>query len=130
MHITSMELEMRQLIFLTVAALLLAGCGATTLIPGAERVRLTRDEPKECEYLGEVVGNQGGALTGPMTSNADLEQGAINDMKNRAFKMGGNVVYIISNRAGETGNYNRDSGGSQQTNVVYVGSVYRCAESR
>ena len=108
--------------------LLFAGCGATSLIPGAERVRITREEPRDCEYLGEAVGNQGGALTGPMTSNADLEQGAINDLKNRAFKMGGNVVYLLSNRTGETASFDRHGGGSSQTNVVYVGAVYRCGQ--
>lgn len=110
-------------------ASLLTGCAPTALMPGAERVRITQEEPKGCEYLGEVIGDQGGALSGPLTSNANLERGALNDLKNRAFQMGGTVVYLISNRAGQTASINRDGGSSQQTNVVYVGAVYRCRDN-
>lgn len=106
----------------------IGGCSPTALLPGAERVRITQEEPKDCEYLGEVIGDEGGALSGPLTSNANLERGALNDLKNRAFQMGGNVVYLLANRAGQTANYDRQGGGSQQTNVVYVGSVYRCGQ--
>ena len=39
--------------------------------------------------------------------------------------MGGNVVYIITDRAGQTGG----SGGDvRQTNVTMTGNVYRCPE--
>ncbi len=111
-----------------IGASTLTGCAPTALMPGAERVRLTQEEPKGCEYLGEVIGDQGGSLSGPLTSNANLERGALNDLKNRAFQMGGTVVYLIANRAGQTASINRDGGSSQQTNVVYIGAVYRCRE--
>jgi hypothetical protein len=123
----------RLIVPLFVAALagasLFTGCAPTALMPGAERVRITQEEPKGCEYLGEVIGDQGGSLSGPLTSNANLERGALNDLKNRAFQMGGTVVYLISNRAGQTSSFNREGGSSQQTNVVYVGAVYRCRDN-
>ncbi|KAF0210214.1 MAG: cytochrome c type bioproteinis protein, partial [Ignavibacteria bacterium] len=88
---------------LLIVLLQIVGCSAITLEPGAEKVRIVRTEPgKECEYLGEVTGDQGDWLTGAFTSNSSLETGALNDLKNKAAKMGGNLVCILTNRAGST----------------------------
>lgn len=110
-------------------AAILAGCAATPMNPGAERVRITNAEPgKECKFLGDVTGSQGNLLTGPWTSNENLETGARNDLKNKAAAIGGNVVTILTHRAGQTGSYGQYGGSSQQTNVVVTGNVYRCPE--
>lgn len=108
----------------SVCVVVLSSCAATSLLPGAEQVRIVTKEPADCEYLGEVIGEQGGAFTGGATSNVNLEQGALNDMKNKAFKMGGTIVVLMTTRAGQTGSL--FDGSIQQTNVVYVGTVYRC----
>ena len=116
-------------IFIVFLALALPGCAATPINPGAESVRLTNNEPgKDCKFLGDVIGNQGNIFTGPWTSNANLEAGARNDIKNRAAAMGGNLVTILTQRAGQTGSYGQQGGSSQQTNVVMTGNVYRCPE--
>lgn len=109
------------------ATLLLAGCAATQAnVPGASKVLLSPNQPpKGCKYLGQVVGNQGNFFTGAYTSNKNLEEGAMNDMRNKAANMGGNYVQLLSNRAGVTGSGN---GGGSQTNVVYSGNVYNCAK--
>ncbi len=112
------------------ALCLLAGCAANALNPQAQKIRLVTSEPKDCEYLGEATGNQGNFFTGGWTSNANLETGARNDLKNQAAQMGGNTVQLLSTRAGQTGSFgvaNGSGGGSsEQTNVTYVGAVYRC----
>ena len=119
---------MKQLI-MALAVCFLIGCAAIALRPGAELVRVTNTEPgRECQFLGDVTGSQGNRYSGRYTSNENLETGARNDLKNKAAALGGNVVYLISQRAGQTGRYNRDSGSSQQTNVTLSGSVYRCPE--
>ena len=109
----------------------LAACSANPLIPGAERVRIVTTDPKGCEYLGEATGNQGNFFTGGWTSNANLETGARNELKNVAHRMGGNTLLILSSRAGVTGSFNVSNGygggSSEQTNVTYSGAVYRCA---
>ena len=106
-----------------------AGCAAVPISPGADRVKITNTEPgKECKFLGDVTGNQGNFLTGPWTSNENLETGARNDMKNKAAAMGGNVIAILTQRAGQTGSSGYYGGSSQQTNVTVTGSVYRCPE--
>jgi hypothetical protein len=108
------------------AGALLVGCSATEIRPQAQQIRITNQEPRGCKYLGEVTGNQGNFFTGKWTSNENLETGARNTMKNKAAELGGNVIVMLSNRAGETGSYGRFGGSNQQTNVVYTGTVYRC----
>lgn len=105
------------------------GCAANSLKPGAERVRLMQNEPKGCKYLGEATGDQGGAFTGAWTSNTNMETGARNELKNKAFDMGGNVVVLLTNRAGQTGSGSMWNSSSQQTNVVITGTVFNCPDS-
>ncbi len=94
-----------------------------TASPGASMVRVTQKEPgKSCTFLGDITGSQGDFLLGAITSNADLETGARNDLKNKAAAMGGNLVYLLTQRAGQTGS--KDS--LSQTNVTLSGNVYRC----
>ena len=118
---------MKHLIILTLTATL-GACSSVQLEQAATKIRLTNNEPsKECQYLGDITGNQGNFFTGAFTSNANLETGARNDIKNQAAAMGGNVVYLLTQRAGQTGSFSEDfGGGSQQTNVTLSGNVYRC----
>lgn len=112
-----------------VFATTLAACSSVAVQPEANGVRLTHNEPgKECTFLGDVTGSQGDFFTGAFTSNADLETGARNDIKNKAKSLGGDTIYILTQRAGQTGSYNDDfGGGSQQTNVTLSGNVYKCS---
>lgn len=112
-------------LFITV----LAGCSANSVNQNARHVRVTNNEPgHECEFLGDVTGSQGNFLTGGWTSNSSLETGAHNDLKNKAADMGGNVVSILTQRAGQTGSAYAGSGSSEQTNVTLTGNVYRCPQ--
>jgi hypothetical protein len=109
------------------ALLLLSGCAAQPLTPGAEKIRIMQTEPKGCKYVGEATGNQGNFFTGGWTSNENLETGARNTLKNKAMEMGGNVIVMLTNRAGQTGQANAWGGGSsQQTNAVITGTVFNC----
>jgi hypothetical protein len=106
----------------------LSACTAVPLQPNATLVRLTTTEPsKECKYLGDITGNQGDFLTGEFTSNANLETGARNDLKNQAYALGGNVIFLLTQRAGQTGSFDIEfGGGMSQTNVTLTGNVYHC----
>lgn len=121
---------MKRITLVLAAGALLAGCQATQVNPNAAKVRITNNEPTGCEYLGEVTGNQGNFFTGGWTSNENLETGARNDMKNKAAGMGGNVIVMLANRAGNTGSYDRYGGGTQQTNVAYSGTVFKCPDAK
>ncbi len=119
---------------LAVVVMGMVSCAATQIKPGAMKIFITRTEPKGCEYLGDVTGNQGNFFTGQYTSNANLETGARNDMKNKAYAIGGDTVVILTERAGVTGSGSwRGSGnmfvGSHhqaQTNVTMMGTVFKC----
>lgn len=117
---------------LMLAFLGLVACSANPLLPDASTVRIVTTEPTGCNYLGEATGNQGNFFTGGWTSNANLEEGARNELKNSAFKLGGNTVVLLTSRAGVTGSYSVSNGygggSSEQTNVTYSGAVYRCGK--
>jgi hypothetical protein len=112
------------------ALALMAGCAATPLQPGAELVRITHIEPNsgECKWLGDVTGSQGNSYTGQYTTNANLETGARNDLKNKAATLGGNLVVMITERTGESGNFGLDGALVHRTDVTLTGSVYRCPD--
>lgn len=125
---------MKKKIFL-VGVLVLSGCASIPMEPGAERIVVSPNAaPRSCKFLGQVIGNQGNFFTGAYTSNRNLEEGAMNDLKNQAHKLGGNYVQLITNRAGITGSVSGSfdqqggyvGGGSQQTNVTNFGNAYRC----
>src|SRR4051812_9254343 len=92
--------------------LLVVGCAAAKIKPGADKVRFAHNEPTGCKYLGEATGNQGNFFTGGWTSNSNLETGARNELKNKAAELGGNVVVLLTNRAGQTGSYGQYGGSS------------------
>ena len=74
---------------LALVAITLCGCAANTLRPEAQKVRLLGTTPgSECKYIGDATGGQGNFFTGQYTSNANLQAGAINDLKNQAAAMG------------------------------------------
>jgi hypothetical protein len=110
----------------------LVGCAAIVVNPQARKVIVSPNHaPKGCLYIDQVVGNQGNFFVGGYTSNAHLEEGAMNDLRNKANALGANYVQLISNRAGITGSmggsYDNGVGGSStQTNVTNVGNAYHC----
>ncbi len=110
--------------------LLISGCTSVPVEPQAERVIVSPDKaPKGCKYLGQVIGNQGDFFTGGFTSNKNLEEGAMNDMRNKASKMGGNYIQLVTTRAGNTGAGGYYGGGYSETNVTNLGNVYHCLPS-
>lgn len=116
--------------FLVLASLLLGGCAATALNPEAARVMVTKSAaPPGCVYVGSVIGEQGGALSGAYTSNARLAEGAFNDMKNKAHEMGANYVVLEDTQAGHTLSGNKNGVSGQQTDVTHIGNAFRCAET-
>ena len=100
-------------------AIALVGCAANTLRPEAQKVRLLGATPgRECKYMGDATGGQGNFITGPYTTNSNLQAGAINDLKNQAAAMGGNAVLVLTSSAG------LDKG--TQTSFTSTGNVFYC----
>ncbi len=108
--------------FIVAFVLTLSACAAKQTIPGAERVELVNDLPdwEKCEFVGEVVGSQGNWFTGDVTSNKNLVIGARNELRNEAYKLGANVVYVQDLK-------NTNAYGSMgTTNTTGVGKAYKC----
>ncbi len=115
-------MKLNKLLFFSVTAIFLYGCAAIKALPEARHIELVNEAPdaNRCEYLGEVSGSQGNWLTGDLTPNENLVVGARNDLRNKAYKMGGNLVYIQDMK--NTNAY--ESLGT--TNTKAIGKVYRC----
>ena len=114
---------------LAISGAMIVGCQATQVKPEANRIIVTRQPaPKGCKFLGSAIGEQGGSFTGGWTSNKALAQGALNDMKNKAYEMGGNYVVLEESKAGNTMSGSAWSMSAQQTDVTNQGNVYHCPE--
>jgi hypothetical protein len=112
-------------------SILATACSSIPLEPQAGRVIASPNPaPQSCKYRGQVVGNQGNFFTGAWTSNRNLEEGAMNNLRNQAGKLGANYVQIVTMRAGITGTINGSNGNlggsSEQTNVTNLGNAYFC----
>jgi uncharacterized protein YbjQ (UPF0145 family) len=108
-------------------SLLMIGCAATHVRPGAERIIVSKNPaPKGCKFMGTVIGEQGGAFSGRWTSNRNLAEGAMNDMKNKAFDLGANYVSLENSNAGQTISASEYGMSGGQTDVTHAGNAYRC----
>ena len=100
----------------SVFLLLLNGCSSIPLDDGADSVKIYYSimERPNCDYVGDVIGSDGNLATFMFTSNINLTQGALNDIRNNAMAMGGNAVFILRSQL------------SYNTTSTFVGTVYRC----
>ena len=114
------------------ALLVALSCAATPLHPGAEHVVVgNQPPPAACKFVGTVVGQQGGvglddrAWSGYWTSNRNLAQGALNEVRNEGQALGANYVLILSTTAG-TGAVNAAGASVPHTDVTHTASAYKC----
>lgn len=102
---------------------LLFGC-AKEIEPQGQWVRTTHTKPTgNCSAIADAVGSQGNWITGSFTSNKDLIEGATNDLRNQAGRMGGNMVWI---RKQETHTVKTENQQDNPVNVTVQGTVYQC----
>jgi len=99
-----------------ILGLVCSGCAAFRPIPGAGDVPIVndREDVRNCTYLGEAIGVAGSWWYYWAIANRDLTQWARDDLRSRAFDMGGDRVLVQRND-----NY-------YTTSVVFIGQVYRC----
>ena len=129
-YVVIMQLSLRFLPLVAVILLsLVTGCAATALKPGADRVMVTHMPPADgCQYLGSIIGEQGGSVAGKYTSNKNLAQGVLNDMKNKAYRMGANYVLLEDTQAGSTMTADRYGASAGQTDVTHMGNAFKCPD--
>ena len=108
-----------------VVPIILLGCASNTLNNNAASVIVVPDShniPANCISLGLVKGSQGNMLTSNFTSGSNLSDGAMNDLKNNAAKIGANYVQVLTNQTDP----NLHGGYLSTTNF---GTAYKCSES-
>lgn len=113
---------MRNLL-LIICSLSLTSCMAARVKSDAKTIRITKNEPSGCKYMGEAVGSQGNSITGKYTMVSSMQKGAMNRLKNKASKLGGDTVVILdkSQSDGVT-----KKGKKIVQNITISGGVYRC----
>lgn len=112
-------------LYLIVPLCLLIGCAAKPLVPGGGDVVLSKDPaPEGCQFLGEVQGKQGNFWTAEFTNDADLINGARNEVRNAANALHANYVKIETESFSH--NTSEDSLGGIYSAVV-IGNAYRCS---
>jgi len=101
----------------------IVGCSATQVVGQANIVEIVNEKPssENCRFVGEIVGSQGNWFTGDFTSNKNLVVGARNELRNEAYRLGANIVYIQDMK-------NTNAWGSLgTTNTTAIGKAYRCS---
>lgn len=95
---------------------------AIPLQQGAETVQLIYAKPNEevCRFIGQASASDGGMVSGDFMTEAKIHRSTANLMKNKAYEMGGNVVYIQQQ-------FNKNEMLSKKlTNQTMLGFVYHC----
>ena len=113
---------LKKVTYLTLA--ILTGCSAIQLKPAAAGIEIVNEMPDniKCEFLAEIAGSQGNWFTGDFTSNENLVMGARNELRNKAYNLGGNLVFIQDMK--NTNAY----GSLGTTNTTAIGKVYKCSQ--
>jgi Domain of unknown function (DUF4156) len=104
---------MRRIAALICLSVLATGCAS--LSPAGQRVRVTAnaDVVRSCEFVGNVKASS--TFGGPVGGNMGEDQVEIK-MQNETAELGGNVLFLTSNRAGGFGGLSRG-----------IGEAYKCA---
>lgn len=83
--------EMFKVIIITFVGLLLAGCAAS-LTTGGSQIRLVdKQSDYKCKFVGTVAGSNSMGNT-----TAHDAEGAMNELRNKAAKLGANSVRVIN----------------------------------
>jgi hypothetical protein len=102
-------------------SVLSAGCATASLSRQGAKVAATRNPPgPDCTALKYLVGKGGGTFGGDMVPNEDLVEYAMNDLRNKAAKLGADYIQHDPPMMG--------AGPKGVTTTVTIsGTAYRCA---
>ena len=111
-----------RLILASVVILLLFGCATEELSHEGQDVSLNASAiTKQCKEVGEVYGKGGGVLGGTI-SDEKLRTYALNNMRNKAAKLGATHILVHGNQLG--------GGLWSNTNAQISGTAFRCPKAR
>lgn len=116
-------MKIKDALLLLLASLFLASCMAAGVKSDAKAIRVTNSEPVGCKYKGEAIGSLGNSMTGKYTMVKSMQKGAMNRLKNKAYKLGGDTVVILDKSQSEGVT---KKGKNIVQNITITGGVYRC----
>jgi hypothetical protein len=97
----------------------ISGCATASLSPEGANVAVARNPPAaSCRSVGYLVGEGGGTFGGKWISNDDLIEYAMNDLRNKAAKIGATYVQSDPPQLG--------SGHGTTTTATITGTAYVC----
>lgn len=99
---------------------LLTGCSTPTTLLNEEArlVHLRQDaqfNADHCQWLGEVTGSEGHWYSYIFFANDVMVRGALNQIKNQAFDLGADTVYLVQPQ-------------DFVTSFTVMGNAYLCAQ--
>ncbi|MDH5480490.1 MAG: DUF4156 domain-containing protein [Nitrosomonas sp.] len=104
--------------------LILAGCSVISAKSGSQSIKMLLGEHNlsHCQFLGKVTGSSPvNKITGEHPSYTNRLISARNDLRNEAFKLGGNTVHV--GRVNNTGRYEIPG---VDKKIIIDGKAYFC----
>jgi hypothetical protein len=107
---------------------LLMGCYRTHLEQEAKTIIISRDAPPCCcKFVRDLVAHEGILFNAYLAPVRQLEIGAMNHLRNQAYELDANYVYLLTPRP----NYINLLNASWFTlpgkhDITYFGQAYRC----
>lgn len=88
----------------------------------AKSVQLVYIQPNKglCQFIGQTSASDGGIVSGDFMSSTTIHKSTENLMKNKAYSMGGNTVYVEQQ-------FNKNEKLTENmTNQTMIGFIYQC----
>ncbi|SFV70004.1 hypothetical protein MNB_SUP05-5-1165 [hydrothermal vent metagenome] len=79
-------------IIILITTLFLISCGETRLSDEGATISVVERINSKCKYIGDVEGSYNNIIYGEFIDNKTLEKNAINDLKDKAYKMGADTI--------------------------------------
>ena len=109
---------MKKYTFVVLYALLCVACTSkTALLSDAASVKVVYEKPQNCGLLGRESGHKIDKWSN--LTLLELKESALNDLKNKSLKLGGNTLYILTNES-------RSMSWTTWSEYLIEGEIYKC----
>jgi len=93
------------------------------LSPGAKHVAVSLEKPPaNCKFIGKLHDTYGNVVKGQVTATKQLRAGAVDKLRNEAYRQGANYVYLVEEKGIKSGAFDYDG----IIKVSVTGEAYRC----
>jgi len=75
-----------------IGIMFLVSCGTNRISDGGATISVVKTIPNNCKYINDVSGHDNNILYGEFVPNKTLEKNAINNLKDKAHKMGADTI--------------------------------------